>query len=72
MDLTAAGVSSYQQAQTMGQVQVSVAKKALDVQRMEGAAAIQLIQAASRGGSGPGDPLTAAASGLGGQIDVAG
>ena len=64
--------SGIQQAKVMGQVQVAVAKKAMDTQRMQGAAAIQLLQAAAKTGAGAGDELVAAATGLGGSLDTYG
>lgn len=64
-------ISGLQQTQTAQAIQVSVAKKALDAQRQQGAAAIQLIEAAG-GTGGPGDALVAKATGLGGRIDVNG
>ncbi|HEX8915417.1 MAG TPA: putative motility protein [Humisphaera sp.] len=64
----AAAFSSIQQGRVSDQIGVAVAKKAMDAQRQEGAAALQLLQAASQGG--PGDALAAQATGLGGQIDV--
>ncbi len=70
MDLTAASVSAYQQSQYQGQAQVSVATKVLNIARQEGAAAMQLLQSASSGGTQGGDALTAAATGLGGQLDT--
>ena len=71
MDLTSA-LSGLQQSKTLGEVQVQVAKKALDVQRSQGEAAVQLIRAATGGGSQGGDQLVAAATGLGGQVDTYG
>lgn len=71
MDLTSA-LSGLQQSKTLGQIQIQVAKKALDVQRSQGAAAVQLIQAATGGVSKAGDELAAAATGLGGQVDTYG
>ena len=61
-----------QQAKLASQVQYAVAAKSMDVQRMEGAAAVQLIQAATTGASRAGDALVAAATGLGGSLDVYG
>lgn len=52
----------------MTKVQTAVLAQSMDVQRMEGGAAIALIDAAARAG----DPQTAAATGLGGQLDVRG
>jgi hypothetical protein len=71
MDLTSS-ISNLQQSQTMGQVQIAVAAKIMNMQRMEGNAAVQLIDAASQGVSKAGDQLVAAATGLGGQIDTYG
>jgi hypothetical protein len=59
-----------QQAKVMSQVQYAVAGKILDQQRSDGAAAVQLIQAATSGASAAGDQLVAAATGLGGTLDV--
>jgi hypothetical protein len=63
-------VIGLQQAQTMGEVQMRVARKILDNEQMQGAAAIKLIEAASRGVTNAGDSLVAAATGLGGNIDT--
>jgi hypothetical protein len=71
MDLVNA-VSGLQQSKVMGEVQIAVAKKVLDSQRMEGAAALKLLQAAADGASKSGDALVAAATGLGGSLDVYG
>ena len=71
MDLTAA-ISGMQQAKVLGQVQMAVAKKVMDAQRQNGAAAIELLNAAQNGGNQAGDSLVAAATGLGGQNDTYG
>jgi len=71
MDLVSA-FSNMSAARTMGEVQMAVAKKMLDSQRMQGAAAVQLIQAASNTGSQAGDALVAQATGLGGTLDTYG
>jgi hypothetical protein len=71
MDLSVAGVSAYVQSQTIGQVQTAVDAKVLNIARDQGASAIQLLQGAL-GGSQAGDPLTAAATGLGGVLDTCG
>jgi hypothetical protein len=71
MDLTAA-ISGLQQAKTMATVQMRVAKKMLDMQEFQGAAAVQLIDAAGKIGSQAGDALAAAATGLGGVLDTYG
>lgn len=64
------GMLGLQQANVMSQVQLGVARKILDQQEMQGAAAIQLIQAAGKVGAG--DPMVAAATGLGGNVDTYG
>ena len=69
MDLTSA-ISGLQQAQTMSAVQISVARKILDMQQLEGDAAVKLIQAASQTSGNAGDTLVAAATGLGGHVDT--
>lgn len=69
MDLTLVNTASaIQQSQTYNSVQIAVASQALQNQRAQGAAAVQLIQAAN--GIAGGDALTAAATGLGGKIDT--
>ena len=70
MDLVSA-FTGMQQANVANQVQYAVAAKSMDVQRMQGAAAIQLLQAASGAGKG-GDAMVAAATGLGGTLDTYG
>ena len=69
MDLTGA-MSNMQANKTIGQVQIAVAKKILDNQRQQGAAAIQLLQAATTGMTQAGDQMVAAATGLGGELDT--
>ncbi len=59
-------------SELMGQVQMRIARKMLDSQKMEGAAAIKLIEAASSGVGDAGDELVAKATGLGGMLDVRG
>jgi len=68
MDLVA-GLSNLQQASTLGQIQIAVAKKILEVQQQSGSSALQLIEAAGAGVAKAGDQVVAAATGLGGQID---
>lgn len=58
------------QAETMSRVQVAVAKKMMDVDKMNGAAALKLLNAATQGSVKAGDALAAAATGLGGQVDA--
>ncbi len=71
MDLTAA-VSDFQQAKAIAAVQMKGARKALDVQELQGAAAVKLIEAAGQTAAGAGDALVAAATGLGRSIDTYG
>jgi hypothetical protein len=65
-----AGIIGMKQAQVMGQVQMRVAKKMLDMQEMQGAAAVKLIEAAGKVATAAGDSLVAAATGLGGSLDT--
>ena len=51
-------------------VQFAVARKVLDQQEQQGAAAIQLIQAAAKTGAAAGDQLVAAATGFGASLDT--
>ncbi len=69
MDLTQA-ISGMQQAKVMSQIQVAVARKVMDSQKANGAAALKLLEAASNTTSKAGDALVAAATGLGGEIDT--
>lgn len=69
MDLTTP-FANFQHAQAMSAVELRVARKALDVQELQGEAAIQLIKAAAGSASNAGDSLVAAATGVGGQIDI--
>ena len=69
MDLVSA-VSGLQQANVLAQVQYAVAGKVLDMQKFQGNAAVKLIQAASATADHAGDQLVAAATGLGGSLDV--
>lgn len=71
MDLVSAA-TNLQSSSTMAQIQMAVAKKILNNQRMNGAAAIKLLEAATASTTQAGDQMTAAALGLGSQIDVYG
>ena len=71
MDLTTAAVN-FQQDKTLAAVQISVARKVMDMQEMQGAAMVKLIQAAGNTAAKAGDALVAAATGLGGGIDTYG
>lgn len=69
MDLVSA-ITNFDQATTMGSVQMAVARKILDMQQFQGGAAVKLIQAAENSVNSSGDALVAAATGLGGQLDT--
>ncbi len=69
MDLTSA-VVNFQQATTLGSVQYAVAHMVLNNEQEQGNAAVQLIAAASNNVNNSGDALVAAATGLGGNLDV--
>jgi hypothetical protein len=71
MDLVNAAVN-FKQAETMSRVQYAVARKLLDSQKMQGNAAVELIQAAGEIATSAGDQLVAAATGLGGSLDTFG
>jgi hypothetical protein len=71
MDLTNA-IVNFNQATLMSQVQIAVAKKMLDSQKMQGNAAVKLIQAADETASSGADELATAATGLGAQLDIYG
>ena len=49
-----------------------MARKILDQQEQQGAAVVQLIEAAAKTGASAGDKLVAAATGLGGNLDTYG
>lgn len=59
-------------AEIHAQINTRVARKVLDTQKMQGAAVLKLLESASAGASRAGDALVAAATGLGGQLDVRG
>jgi hypothetical protein len=71
MDLVNAAVG-LKQAQVTSQIQYAVARKLLDSQQMQGAAAVKLIDAASKIGTNASDELAAAATGLGSSVDTYG
>jgi hypothetical protein len=71
MDLTSAAVN-LKHAQVIVRVQMSVARKLLDAQEMQGAAAVKLIEAAGKIGTSARDGLVAAATGVGGELDTYG
>ena len=66
------GFTNLQHAKTVSSVQMKVAKKVLDMQQMQGAAAVKLINAATQNVAKAGDALVAAATGLGGNLDTLG
>ena len=72
MDSLISSAVGLKQAELASQVQFAVARKILDNGRLQGNAAVQLIQAATKGVSQAGDKLVAAATGLGGEIDTYG
>lgn len=70
MDTLTAGIVGFQQATLDSKVQYAVARKMLDNQQFQGAAAIKLIEAAGKTANSAGDSLVAAATGLGGEVDT--
>jgi hypothetical protein len=64
------GVIAMKQAETMSRVQYAVARKIMDTQKQQGAAVVQLINAANVGTQQAGDALVAQATGLGSQLDM--
>jgi hypothetical protein len=71
MDLTTAAVN-FQQGKTLAAIQMRVARKIMDMQQLQGAAVIKLIDAAAKVATSSGDALVAAATGLGSQLDIQG
>ena len=71
MDLTSA-LAKFQTSQVLAEVQIQVARKIMDMQQLQGAAMVKLIDAAGKSASQAGDGLVAAATGLGGEIDTFG
>jgi len=69
MDLVNAAVG-IKHASIMSQVQARVAKKIMDCEEMNGAAALKLLEAAQVGMSEAGENLGSAVSHLGNQLDV--
>jgi hypothetical protein len=69
MDLVSAMVGM-QAGSTLSRVQMAVAKKIMDNQELQGAAAIQLLEAATAQVEASAQSAVAAASGLGRQVDV--
>lgn len=54
VDGIAAQASAIQQSQVQNQVDIAVAKKSLDAQKLQGDAAVQLIESAARISKSPG------------------
>ncbi len=71
MDLVNA-VVGMKQAQCASQIQMAVAKKVMDSEKMNGAAALKLLEAASAGATAATDSAASAAMGLGAELDVYG
>jgi hypothetical protein len=71
MDVVGAS-ANLQRAESVSRIQVAVARKVIDAQRMEGAGALKLLEAAMVGIEKAGDKLVAAATGLGSHIDTYG
>jgi hypothetical protein len=69
MDLVSA-VTQLQSSGIIGQIQMKVASMMLKTQEQSGAAAVQLIDAATTGVSQAGDAVVAQATGLGGLVDA--
>ena len=69
MDLTAT-LTNIQHARSLSAVQTRVARKVLDMQEFQGAAMVKLIEAAGQTAAKAGDALVAAATGMGGLVDV--
>jgi len=69
MDLISA-ITGWTRRRRSRRVQMSVARKVLDVQQFEGEAAVKLIQAASQTTSKAGDALRPAAHRTRGQMDT--
>jgi len=70
MDDLTAGIVAFKQAELASKIQFAVARKVLDNQQFQGAAAMKLLDAATKGINQAGDKLVAAATGLGGEIDT--
>src|ERR1041384_5457166 len=70
MDLVSAAVN-LRQADVMGQVQMKVTRKLLDVEQSQGDAMVKLIESASQDVCKAEDDMVAAATGLGGNLVAA-
>ncbi|MCS7033909.1 MAG: hypothetical protein NZ561_07930 [Phycisphaerae bacterium] len=70
MDALVSAAAGMQQARVVSQVQYAVARRLLEQQQLQGTLAVRLIEAAARTTVQAGDELVAAATGLGGRLDV--
>jgi hypothetical protein len=70
MDDLTSGILAFNNATLDSKISFAVARKMLDNQQMQGAAAVKLINAASANFNQAGDQLVAAATGLGGELDT--
>lgn len=71
MDLVGA-IVNMQASSAVGAVQIRAAKKLLENDQMQGAAALKLIESAANGTNEAGNAVAAQALGLGGMLDVKG
>ncbi len=69
MDLVQ-GAVAFKQAEMASKVQYAVAAKMMNNARQNGAAIVQLIDAANISANKAGDAMVAAATGLGGSLDT--
>ena len=65
-------IVNFNQATAMSKVQYAVAGKILDTEKQQGNAALELLNAADQTAGNAGDEMIAAATGLGGSLDVQG
>lgn len=63
-------VVGLKQAEVASKIQFAVAQKIMQNDRMQGAAVMKLLDAATKGVNQAGDQLVAAATGLGSTIDT--
>jgi hypothetical protein len=70
VDPLTTGIINLQQAALSSKIDFAVAGKILRSQADDGSAALELVNAATSGFDKAGDALTAAATGLGSQIDT--
>jgi hypothetical protein len=70
MDPLISSVVGLKQAEVASKIQFAVAQKIMQNDRMQGAAVMKLLDAATKGVNQAGDQLVAAATGLGATIDT--